>query len=281
MNEGHENLFFPPGTCLDIRVNIKPNKIQQLFQGAHLPAKAKYLVHQAAPSELTNIDLTVQDVTLAYESNIMDEALHIQTMNDFKRGYTGHYNFDVVYPFHQSLVGNQSFTRNEFQIPPYARMIAVMYLNDHALFDTPSQKKPTSGFSVFPSNCTNLSVKFNGTALVCDQFQNLGIANNHTEVSKQILFDYLLQSRLYSGSFSSYFPVDEAISINQVLIFDIENLLTGLTSILSLEAFYNSTKSPENLQILVFSIHGTGKGEVKLLNKIDQNYEWKFYTIEQ
>lgn len=279
MASGYENLFFPPGTTLDIRVNLKRDKYQQLFQAGHIPIKAKYMSNEVA----TNIDplkLTVQDVTLTYESNIMDEKMHLTAMSDFKKGYSGLYDYDIVYPFHQALNSKQSFTRNEFQIPPRARMLAVMFQPDHALFYTPSQKKPPSGFSTFPKNCTDLMVKFNGVPQLVDRFKNLGIANNNTEISKNILFEDLKKKRLYAGNFESYFPEKDNHSINQVLIFDVENLMTSLTSILSLEAFYNADKSPENIQILVFSVHDTGRGEVKLLNGIDHNYEWKFFTKE-
>lgn len=277
MASGHENLFFPPGTTLDIRVNLKRDKVQQLFQGTHLPIKDNYM-STTATSTLKDIALTVQDVTLTYESNIMDEKMHLTAMSDFKKGYSGLYDYDVVYPFHQALMSNQSFTRNEFQIPPRARMLAVMYLVDHALFYTKSQKKPPSGFSTFPANCTDLLVKFNGVSLVADRFKNIGIINHNAEISKSILFEDLKKKRLYAGHFQSYFPEKDCHSINQVLIFDVENLMTDLTSILSLEGFYNATKSPANLQILVFSVHDTGRGEVRLLNGIDHNYEWKFFS---
>lgn len=279
MNQGHENLFFPPGTQLDIRVNLKRDMWKQLFFQEHFPFKTKYWSSTAITDELPAIKMTLQDVTLAYESNMMEEQMHLTTMAEFKRGSKGIYHFDVVGVHYQGLLSSQSFTRNEFQIPPKTSMLMIMFQQDHAVFYTPTQKKPTSGFSMFPDHCTEMKVKFNGSSLIAEQLKNLGLRNNHTEISKSVLYDYLKNKRLYGGKFETYFPDNGDYSLNQVLIFDVEGAsMTETTNLLTLEAFFDNTKSPANIQIVVFSIHATGRGEVKLLNQIEGNYEWRFFN---
>lgn len=273
----NDNLFFPPGTSIDIRVNLFPDKVNLLFNRHHLPLSTRYYSKTAAQALDDDVELTIQEVTLTYETYILDEKNHLSAMKEFHRGMTAKYDYDIVYPMHQSLASNQSYAHNEFQIPPYCSMICLMFLPDHALFYTPTQYKPISGFSKFPTHCINMRVKFNGTPLICDEFENIGILNHHNENSKRILYKYLVKNRLYSKSFETYFPTKAPL--NQYFIKNMENMQSALTGSLTIETFYNSQKSPTNEQLLLFSIHAYGRGEVKLLNKIDYNYEWKFFNL--
>ena len=275
----NDNLFFPPGTCVDIRVNLKQHKDKMIFDAtAHQVLGTKYFAETAA-SAPTALKLTVQDVSLTFETYTLDEHNHLQTLREFHRGMSAKYDYDIVMPMHQTLASNQSYLSNDFQIPPYCSLLCIMFLTDASLFYTPSKNKSTSGFSRFPPNCTKMKLKFNGQSLICDEFENLGVSNNHNELSKKILHDYLVNNRFYNGSFNTYFPKKSSnAALNQCIVVDMENLQSPLVGTLNVETYYNSDKSTAEKQLLVFSIHANARAEVKQLNNTDYNYEWKFFT---
>lgn len=276
INSSNDSLYFPPGTTVDIRINLNPHKEKLLFSSNHVNIDTHYYDTGAATA-ITGLELSVQDVSLSYETYILDEERHLKSLSEFQQGLSAKYDYDIVYTMHQNIVSNQSYVSNDFQIPPFCAMLCIMFLPDHGVFFTPSLNKPPSAFSRFPSNCTKMKLKFNGVALICDELENPGIANHHNEHSKHVLYEYLTSRRLYSGKFDFFFP--NKGPLNQMIVIDMENQKSQSTGILNIETYYNETKSTANNQILIFSIHANGRAEAKLLNKIDFNYEWKFYTL--
>lgn len=276
----NDNLFFPPGTQVDIRVNLLPEKNKLIFTGDHLDLQDAY--YTSTPTTYTPADLTlsVQDVSLSYETYILDEAHHLKCLAEFQKGMSAKYDYDIVYTSYQCIPSNQSYASNDVQISPYCALLYILFLPDHGLFFTPSQNKPPSAFSRFPPNCTKMKLKFNGIPLICDEIENPGIANNHTELSKRALFNYLVSKRLYNGTFEQFFP-NHLGAMNQCFVVDMENQKSQMVGILNIETYYNASKSTSEKQILVFSIHSNGRAEAKLLNKVDYNYEWEFYTLPQ
>lgn len=276
----NDNLFFPPNTHITIRINLKPQKNKLFFYEGNLSLDVNYFGTTAAAAPV-QVDLTIQDVSLSYETIILEEKQHLTALAEFQKGMSAKYDFDIIYAMHQNIVSNQSYVSNDFQIPPYSSLICIMFLADHALFFSPSTNKPPSGFSRFPSNCTKMKLRFNGIPLIVDELENPGIAsNNHNELSKRTLYNYMIQHRFYNGSFESYFPAKND-GLNQCIVVDMENLKSALTGSLTIETYYDQHKSTIEKNILVFSIHANGRAEAKLLNRIDHNYEWKIYVLPQ
>jgi hypothetical protein len=247
-----QSLYFPPDTIFDVKVHIRRDKLSAVFTSNVNPDKY-FSAAETIGACPEKIELAFQEATLEYESVEMTAEQETLALAQYKNGQRGVYPYDIPRSQHQALPSGQTYTENNFQVAPYARLVYIMFLCDWAVMPMPSTNKPLSGFSCFPSNCTGIRVDFAGEkGFYHEKFVNFGRTGEgqcQSEISKKIYFDYLTGKRMTSDSFNDFFPKEKRLSLNQVLCFDLEKLKSGKSEILTVACdFSGKLKSPQSVQ---------------------------------
>ncbi len=121
-----QNLYFPPDTCVEIRLHVYRSKTEAIFH--HQLTLSDYFSTTRTTATAANADITLtfQQVTLEYEAVELKAPEHIKAMKQYLAGGLGTYNYDIVRGQHQSLESGQSSTQTVFQISEYARIIYIL-----------------------------------------------------------------------------------------------------------------------------------------------------------
>lgn len=272
--------YFPPDTTIEIRLHLQPP-----YAGVfHAPADAfteywgsdKSTGAELAENVVRAKKIQFQEVALEYESAELTEKEHIRMLSVFNTpGKVAHYDYDVVKSQHCTLLANQSYTENVFQVQPFCRLVFVFFQPYYATTYTEETLRPISGFSQFPANCTKLRATFGGEPLVAEDFRGFGIMRENHQISKKIYVDYLRDRGIWR-SFDEMFPsMDARQSLNQLLVFDLKKYMSAKTEHLSIQCEFGSSTSPERQQILLLSVHPTGRATCRSTPK-SSLWEWEF-----
>lgn len=268
------NLFFPPDTTFEFKVTMRRTKMEALFNNEI--TNLNYFDRNIRVGELdNNLRFTFQDATVQVEAAELTPALHIDTMQKFfsDKG-RARYDYSIPRVQKQSLAAGQSFTENTFQVLPYARIAYVLFVFDHQVTVMEHTRRPLSGFSRFPLNCTKLSVGFQGDQkLVTDCFERFGFPGETSQISKDIFYKYLKDNHMTADSFHDFFPLDpDTIALNQLLCLELKNHMSANTEHLTVQCeFAAGTASPEHQQILLITVHPNG---VAICRSGSTNYSW-------
>jgi hypothetical protein len=274
-------LYFPPDTVIDVKFYTRRTKKEALF----LPGmnfKEDYYDRAAAVQEDTSeISLTFQDALLEYESIELTAEQEQSVIQGFRRGGMADYEYDIPRSQNQALPANQSYTENNFQIMPFARLVYIMFLRDWAVLPMDSLRRPNSGFSSFPEDCTNIRRDFAGEKnLITQNFVNFGFTGNNkcqSEISKKIFYQYLFSRKMTSDSFDDFFPKRNKKALNQIFVLDVANQESQKAELLTVSCEFSGTnKSPKDLQVVCISVHQNGKAICHAGDDVTTNWYWEF-----
>ena len=124
----------------------------------------------------------VQEALLEYESVTLKQEQHKLYLDRFK---SGHYN--VVRGQHVGLLLGISTTDTVFTIMPFARLVAIMFMPDWAVFSMASLNRPLAVFSTYPANCTKMLVTLGaGPPLLTEWFERLVFPGEQHQLSKHL-----------------------------------------------------------------------------------------------
>lgn len=272
-------LYFPPDTTIEIKVLLWPSNMAGIFH----PNCNNYTVYtdNTDVAEVANLLLTFQDVTLEYETAELKEHAFVQAMQDYSRGNPALYDYDVVRSQHQALANGQSFTENIFQIPPRCRLVYILFMPSHSVMLMDRLRRPLSGYSQFPNHNTRMSVGFAGDPhLITPYFERFGDRDESHQISKMIYYAYLTQNGMFKGRFEELFNRTHDIdSLNQVLVLDLQPYESVKSEYLTLRCEFTGNTSPDNIQILLFSVHQTGRGICRQ-SPTKNFWDWSFELQE-
>lgn len=265
------NLFFPPDTEFDIKVHVHPSKIEAVFHDQITPTV--YFEAGNADRPTGNLKLTVQEVTLEYESAELMASEHVKAMKQYMDGGLGIYDYDIARGQNQPLTPNASYTLTTFQVMPQARLAYILFLPDHATFPQEATRKPMSAFSRFPANSSAISIEFAGEPnIITPTFVNFGHSQQDHQISKKIYYEYLVRNNMTTLSFSDLFPRSEnEYSLVQAFVLDLKNHMSDRTEMLTIKATYSGGTSPTNTQIVCLSVHPNGRATCR---SSGTQFEW-------
>lgn len=255
-----QNLFFPPDTEISIKVHVHPSKIESVFHD-NINMGNYFVTDAVADRPNGALALTIQEVTLEYESAELMASEHVKAMKQYIDGGLGVYDYDIVRGQNQPLTANSSFTITTFQIMPQARLAYILFLPDHATFPQEATRKPLSGFSRFPANSAKMSIEFGGEKnIVTPFFENFGHTGENHQISKKIYHDYLIRNNMTSCRFDDFFPrTANEFSLIQAFVLDLKNHMSDRTELLNITSTYSGGQSPANQQIVCISVHPNGR----------------------
>lgn len=258
------NLFFPPDTSIEIKFHLHRDKMASLFHPNVNMNNYWTIANVDRPGG--NLTLTFHEAVLKYESAELKPAEHLKAMNQYLHGGVGIYEYDIPRGQHQALTAGQSYTENNFQIQPYARLAYIMFLQDWATFIMENSRRPLSGFSRYPQHCTNLQIGFAGEQhLITKSFERLGAAGEDHQISKKILYEYMKNRKMLGDDFEELFPRDTDIqSLIQGFVIDLKDHYSDKIEQLTVKAeFGGGQNSPANIQIVVMTVHPNGRATCK------------------
>jgi hypothetical protein len=268
-----QNLFFPPDTQIEIKLHVYRSKSESIFH--HQLSLNDYFSTTQTSVEKPNADilLTFQEVTLEYESVELKASEHVKAMKQYIDGGLGTYDYDITRGQHQALESQQSTTQSVFQIQPICRLLYILYIPDWATFPMEATRKPLSGFSRFPANCSGISIGFAGERnLVTQRFENFGNPEANCEISKKIYHHSLIHNRMANFTYDQMFPRDAGtFSLCQGFVLDVKHLMSDKTEILTLQHEFASGNSPAKQQVVCISVHPNGRATCR---SGSSQFEW-------
>ena len=270
-------LYLPPESNITITLSLHKDKIESIFHDGTADL-ATYFGAVAAERPANAMALTFQDVLLEYESAELNPAEHVKAMNQYQKlNGVGIYDYDIPRGQHQALLADQSYTENNFQIFPHCRLVYVMFLPTWAVFVMDQQRKPISGFSRFPANCTDMNITFAGeTNIITANLERLGFINETHQLSKKMLFEYYKENGFFSGSFDQLFPPgDNVYSIVQTLVLDLGHLESQKTEVLAIKMRFSERPSVAHTQVVCLSVHPNGRAVCRSAGA-QYEWDWKF-----
>jgi hypothetical protein len=101
--------------------------------------------------------------------------------------------------------------------------------------------------------------------LLIESFEAFGDYDESHQLSKKTLFDYYKERKLSPRmTFDDFFPRARGVeSLVQAFVIDTKHWMSEKTEQLTLEAQFDQTLSPTQRQILVMSVHPTGRAIFK------------------
>jgi hypothetical protein len=278
--EQEPSSYLPPDSEIIIKVILFKDKIEGIFHN-NTTVMNTYLGVAAAQRPTGNLALTFQSVRCEFEKVTLIETEHLKALEQFHKGYEAIYDFDIPRSQFQAIHNGQSFTVNHFLIPAKCRLLYIMYLPSWATFVMENTQKPLSGFSKFPIHCTRMHIAFAGEKhLLTESFEQFGDYDETHQLSKKTLFDYYKERRILPRStFDDLFPrAAGKESLMQIFVLDTNHWMSERTETLTIEAQFNENLSPAQRQILVMSVHPTGRAILKY-NGFKYGWETKFEEL--
>ena len=270
------NLFFPPDTTIEFKFHLHRDKIYSIFHDN--VTMANYFTNTAINRAGGDPKLTFVDAILQYESVELKAAEHVKAMSQYDAGGFGVYEYDIPRGQHQGLTSNQSYTENNFQIMPFARLVYLLFLPDHATMIMENRRRPLSGLTRFPENSTSIKLSFAGEeSLITSKFERFGILGEDHQISKKIYYEYLKSNKMIGDRFDELFPRETGVrSLIQGFVVDLKPYYSDKTEILSVKCeFSGGELSPERTQIACITVHPNGKAVCKS-GGTPFNWIWNF-----
>jgi len=274
-----ENLYFPPDTTIEIWIHLHRSKLESFFHPG-INSMTEYFTADHVTGIPANVDakFTILSADLEYECVELNPDDESKAMHEFIHGGRGIYRYDIPRAQHQHLAANASYTKNTFQIMPYAKLMYIAFLPDWATFVMEAKRKPLSGFSRFPKNASEIEISFFGHEnLLIDKFERFGMRDERHQISKKVFYQYLKKSGMTDLKFDDFFPRSSSDnkdqSLVQIFVFELSNMLSDKTEMLNVVCkFAAGETSPANTQVVVITVHPNG--EATCLNQGSTNYRW-------
>lgn len=277
-NRKPEKLYMPPNTHIEIKLYYHRAKIEAMWHGELTMANYFNPAEQIqAPPVMT---MQIQEAHLTYESVELHPAQQIALMKDFMApNACGWFDYDIIRSQHQGLTGGVASTDNTFQIMPHARLMIILFLMDWSTFVIENRRRPLTGWSRFPANCSKIKIDYAGNdELVCKSYDRFGVPGEDNQWSKQAWYDYMVENRFTSAKFEDFFPKNaNARSFIQAFVFDVRNQMSHQTQLLQLHMeFAAGQVSPTNMQINVLTVHPNGKAVIRNVGTSMYDWEWEY-----
>jgi len=279
------NYTFPPNTTFDFRFHFHSDKFSAVFlppvagnMSEYFRKRGSDTGYGVASSDKYDIRYQVSNAYLEYESFVLRPQHSIEYLELMKKGLTATYRYDVVRGQHLSLPPSQAYVDLAFTIAPFARLLYVMFLPDWAVMHMPATRRPLSGFSRFPEKCSNLSMLFAGQQpLITNDFARLGFTGEQHHSSQRVLYHYLMQQRVWSGTFEELFPgSSDVLPFNQMLYVDLRENMSSKAENLNIRmTFSEGSSSPSDNQVVVLSVHSTGEVTCRHAGSMG-HYDWRW-----
>jgi hypothetical protein len=266
------NLFFPPDTEISVKVHVHPGKLEAVFHDGVTMANY-FVTNENADRPAGHLALTIQEVTLEYESAELMAAEHVKALKQYVDGGLGIYDYDIVRGQNQPLNPNSSFTITSFQVMPQARLAYILFLPDHATFVQEATRKPMSALSRFPENSAKLAIEFAGEKnIITPYFENFGHVTENHQISKKIYYDYLVRNRMTKCEFDEFFPRSEnEFSLIQCFVLDLKTHMSERTELLNITSTFSGGQSPDNCQVVCITVHPNGRATCR---SSGTQFEW-------
>ena len=274
------NLYFPPDTCITIKLHAHRSKMEAIFHPEIAPDIREYFNRAAVVQAYDGLGIrfTFLDALLSYESVQLHPSHHVDLMQAYRSGGQAQYDYDRVCGQYCPLLPNLTITENRFQIDPFARLLYILFLPDYATFTIDALRRPLSALTRFPAGNTSMTVSFaSEDNLIHERLENFGIQGRRVEASKHIYWKKLRDTRITNATFEQLFP-KEAVnySVIQALVMDLRNNSSRKVESLVLRMeFAGANRSPEHQQIVVLSVHPTGQLQCSLDNSTGR-WLWNF-----
>ena len=271
-------LYLPPDSRIEITVELHRSKSVGIF-GTGCNDYNEFFT--AGNRVATTVTTTVTDVMLEYESCELSTKEHADVIKQYREGNVGNYDYDVVRSQQQPLDAGVAYSIKWFQIQPHCRLVYIMWLPNWGIFSMPATNKPIAAWSRFPEHCTKMEIEFAGSAnLITAELENFGSNLRNNEISKKIYYDYLTANRMFVGSFDDLFSAEVGSqSLIQILPIDLKHLDSTKTERLSVAmTFAGANNSPDNIQLLVLSVHPNGRG-VCAADRSVHDWKWEFKLL--
>ena len=257
-------LYFPPDTTIEFKFHMHRDKIYSIFHDQ--VTMTNYFTNDPIQKAAHNPKLTFVDAVLQYESAELKASEHVKAMAQYNAGGFGIYDYDIPRGQYQALTAGQSYTENNFQIMPYARLVYLLFLPDHATFVMENTRRPLSGLSKFPENCTKIQLSFAGEeSLITNKFERFGVRGEDHQISKKIYYEYLKSNKMIADTYSEMFPREAGVSsLIQAFVIDLKSYYSDKTEILSVKCEFSAGQtSPERNQIACITVHQNGRAVCK------------------
>lgn len=272
----------PPGTTLEIRLITYPNHSAGIFHSG-ITSLVDYLnTEQAVVPPENPPQISFREVVLSYESSVLTEADHLRMYQALQAPNGSNvlgYIFDIPRSQNQTLAANQSYTENSFVVPPYCRLIYLLFQPTYAGVVLEHKHKPLSGLSSFPKACSKISIEFAGEKqLECNELVNFGSNDSVHEIEKWQYFKYLKDRNLVQRM-DQIFPRGET-SVNGVLLYDLRHFMSSKSEILKIRLeFAAGSTSPANQQLVLLSVHPNGRAICQSGGSTN-DLQWKIETFD-
>ena len=272
-----EKLYFVPNTALEVKLYYQRTKMEAIWHSEM--TSTRYFSGTEAVNPPVQMRMGIQSAALEYESVELHPAQHIELLKSFSSNKFAYYQYDIPRGQHQSLTHGASITDNSFQIMPFARLIIILFLKDWSCFPMENKRRPLSGWSQFPANCTKLRLAYAGEPyLITESFNRFGIAGEQNHLSKKTYYEYMLKNRFTSLPFEAFFPKDPKVkSLVQGFVIDVRNHMSKQTKLLHINCeFAGANTSPADTQIAVISVHPNGEARCRNVGTGLYDWEWEF-----
>ena len=278
------NYYFPPNTTFDFRFHFHPDKFAAIFHPEIAGNPAEYFTKRDGEGygvgDIAKYDLRYQiaGAFLEYDSVTLRPAQSIEFL-ELMRTRPSIYRYDVIRGQHVTMPAKQAYVDVPFTVAPFARLLYIMFVPSWGVMHMPALRRPLSGFSQFPKNCTKMSILYAGQKpLITNEFERLGFVGEQHHSTQRVLYHYLKNHHVWSGTFDELFPKTSNVEpFNQMLYVDLRDSMADRAENLNIRCSFahGSDGSPENLQIVVLSVHSTG--EVTCRHGGGQgHYDWRW-----
>jgi hypothetical protein len=250
----------PPGTTITVCVYFYENIFDFCFNEAY--SMQQYYSSAAAATSAVTAKLTIESITLSYESITLIPSKEIELQSDLGKGGILKYNFPCLTGSQRHrLASNVTYDRAQFPVDESIELFYIGFLNDWALSIDDTQHKPLSTFSRFPKNMTRMRITYAGNPCIVESFDYFGLTpdkDNHPSMINT--YRYLQEKNIAPGPYESYFPRKNE-PVNQYIVYDVKDRapVRGHTSVIITMEF-NGQRSPANVNVVFIPV--SRKGEI-------------------
>jgi len=273
-------LFLPPSTRIELKLYFHQTKMEALFHNEVNAVNYFDLTHNplAAAWNITQLQMTLEQAVLEYTSVELFPEQHAEQMKLYRGERLGYWDYDITRAQHQSILAGTSYAEANFQLHPYCRSLLIAFQPDHAVLVQPHKKRPLTGWSTFPLNCTKITTEYANTVLGNDLI-NFGVRGTDSELSMEQFYESLKELRLADNfTFQHLFPRQSTeTSLVQYLVYDVRHLMSRTMQTLRIGMEFNgATTSPANHQVVCLSFHPNGRAEIRNHSSEGTDWEWSF-----
>ncbi len=252
--QGHDfidNVTLPPSSVLDIHLQ----KRLPLYAGFHNLgiSNGSYFSSDPATNDLTEIDITIEEIRIGYESLVPRSGSSLQSQ--LKASKMRMF-FDVPYITYQAVYAGLERPSHTVLVPPGAKVMYAVIMFGHQLWYSKADKKYIAGKFRFPPNLTTALFHLAGHETVGQSrgFVNFGGGSGYISPSAKAYHFELAERKILDCAFYDMFPPGEGqISFRQAFFLDLRGYRIKEPTQMTIELGFssrNNTLSPAKSYIV-------------------------------